>query len=166
MMTAAGLATVGDELDQILNDIRDAVELITELPEPHLDESLTDLHRRLLITRSAMTRISALLAKFVRARGIARKMLIDARGELETANAGVVQRPTFGHANFASGDERRANLAFATIEERRAVRQAEKLVEDIEAALEYGRTHHRELDRSVRDVETRMRIMTWEPNIS
>jgi hypothetical protein len=36
-------------------------------------------------------------------------------------------------------------------------------VAEVDAALVYTRDRHRELDRAVRDIDTRMRLMSYEP---
>ena len=152
-------------VDRTVTQIQEAMRLLSDLPQPNLDETLADLHQRLLVTRSAQSRTSELVSQLVRLRGRIKNALLDAQGELETATANVVEKPTFGHANFASGEERRAKLAFQTMEERRAVRQTEKLLTDVEAALEYGNNRFWELNRGVRDIEVRLQLILKEPNI-
>ena len=158
------MAAVNQTVDQTLGDIHDAMQLLTELPQPDLGETLEDLHRRLLVTRAAQSRVSELVGFLVRLHRGVRNLLLDAQGELETASAAVVQRPTFGHQNFASADERKANLAAYTLTERRKVRQMEKLLNDADAALEYGNNRFWELNRGVRDIELRMSLILKEPN--
>lgn len=141
------------------------MELLGDLGQPSMDETLPDLHRRLLVTRSAQSRVSELVAQLVRLQGRVKNRLLDAEGALETATANVVEKPTFGHANFASGEERRAKLAFQTIEERREVRQIEKVLTDIGAALEYSNNRFWELNRGVLDIDVRLKLILKEPNI-
>lgn len=149
-----------------VSDVHKAMELLNELGQPNLSETLPDLHNRLLVTRAAQSRVSEVVAFLIRLHRGIRNSLLDAQGELETASANVVQQPTFNHQNFASGEERKANLAFRTMEERRAVRQAEKALNSADAALEYGNNRFWELNRAVRDVEIRLQLITKEPNFA
>lgn len=149
-----------------VSEVSRAAELVNDLDPPNLGETHQDLHNRLLITRSAMSRISELIAELVRIRGRLQGILVDRKGELETANATAVTTGSkrFPLEDYSSAQEKNSRLAAATMEERTKVRQIEKRLADLEAALEYGRIKHRELDRAVRDVEIRVRLLNWEPN--
>lgn len=155
---------VNQTVDQTVADIHDAMALLSGLPQPNLDETLEDLHQRLLVTRSAQSRIAELVGYLIRLHRGVRNLLLDAEGDLEDASAAVVQRPSFGHQNFAAADERKAMLAAHTLEQRHAVRQMEKLRNDADAALEYGNNRFWELNRAVHDIEVRMRLILKEPN--
>lgn len=166
-MTAdASTSSVQQVLVGIVERSSEAMALVHDLGDPHVDESFSDLHTRLLVTRSAMTRLAALLGELIQIRFRVEQVLIDRRGELEEAEAVVVGQQRHVVEDFSSAKEKNARLAAGTLESRRRVRVIEKLLKDVDAAVEYIRTRHRELDRAVRDIDTRLRIISFEPNIS
>ena len=149
-----------------VSEVSETYGLVNDLGAPNLAETPHDLHNRLLITRSAMTRVSELVGDLVRIRGRMQGVLIDRKGELETANSVAVAASSKRVLleDYSSAQEKNSRLAAATLDERSRLRQVEKRMADLDAALEYGRTKHRELDRAVRDVELRVRILNFEPN--
>ena len=148
-----------------LDEVAVAANMPADLGAPHQGESLADLEERLLVTRAAMTRVSALAGDLTLLSGRVKHALIDRRGDLEDAEAETVstRRPVLTE-DYSSAKEKNARLAAGTLDQRRRVRQAEKLLADVDAALTYTRDRHRELDRAVRDIDTRLRILSFEPN--
>jgi hypothetical protein len=155
-----------NHIKRIIDDISDAAH--TGLDAPSTAETPADLHERLLVTRAGMTRVSELLGELTLLTGRIRAALVDRKGALEDEESTVVTPR--GHRvlteDYSSAKERNARLAGATLEARRRVRQVEKVLADADAALTYGRDRHRELDRAVRDIDTRLRILSFEPNSS
>lgn len=159
-MTALSHEQLSTALARFVTDLQEAADLpYTQLGPQAMEEGLEELHHRLLVTRSAETRVSALLGQLIRIEARLLKAKLDADGDLETANAETVSRPTFGHANFASAKERESNLVAATIQERRNVRQIEKMLIDITATLREARARHRDLEREVDVIRHRMRVV-------
>lgn len=160
-----------DEFPETLEDFvtraSETANLPSSLGAPHSQESLGDLQERLLVTRSAMTSLSGLLGQAVLFQGRVEATLIEARGVLGEAEAGVVSsraaKPSFGE-DFSSAKEKNARLGAETLEEARKVRQIERLFAQVKAVTLYLRDRHRELDRAVRDVETRVKVVLWEDN--
>jgi hypothetical protein len=145
-----------------IGDVKDHIDL----PEPHLGESLTDLHNRLLVVRSHQTTVAALVGDLVRLRAGVRKKRLDLQGALETAEAEAVtaRRPKLTE-DYSSAMEKNSTLKAATLNERFDLRSVEKLIEDVEAALAYARSVHAELGSQVQDVNTRLRILNSEATL-
>lgn len=162
-MTTPSTEQLPVAIQTILDGVSEVANLVEDLGPPHLGESLTDLHTRLLVTRAAMSRVSELAGDLTLLSGRVRRALIDRRGELEDAEATVVstRRPVVIE-DFSSAKEKNARIAAGTIESRVKVRHTEKVLADVEAAGYYVRDRHRELDRAVRDIDTRLRILGFE----
>jgi hypothetical protein len=154
-------------ITSLLEGVSEAANLPAALGPPNRAETPTDLHERLLVTRAAMTRVSELAGELTLLTGKVKAALVEARGSLEDAEGEIVtaRRPAFT-TEYNSAREKDARLGAGTLDHRRKVRQAEKLLAEVEAALYYSRDRHRELDRAVRDIDTRLRIITIEPSAS
>lgn len=162
-------ADISFRIRGLLDSLQEAANApMEDLGPPHAGESLSDLHQRLLGTRAAMSRVSELVGSLTLLQGRLRASLVDRRGLLEDAEADTVttQRRPVLTEDFSSAKEKNARLGAATLEQRRAVRAAERAAADLDAALSYARDRHRELDRAVRDVDLRVRIQSLDPNIS
>ena len=146
----------------ILDSVSEAANLPADLGAPNQGESLSDLHQRLLVTRSAMTRVGELAGELTLLSGRVKRILIDRKGDLDDQEAEVVSARRALTEDYSSAKERNARIAAKTLNGRRRVRQAEKLLADVEAALFYTRDRHRELDRAVRDIDTRLRILAMD----
>lgn len=159
-----------DELDALpellskhLERASETANLPAELGPPHDSETPADLHQRLLTTRAAMTSLSGLIGELTLFQGRVEATLIEKRGILDEAEAGVVaSRKASPWEDYSSAKEKNAKLGAQTLEEARAVRKVEKLLAQVKSVVIYARDRHRELDRAVRDVEVRFRILTWE----
>jgi hypothetical protein len=152
---------------KFVDDIAESFNQLDKLGPPHETESLKDLHRRLLTTRAAMTRVSELTSRLIRYRGRLVRASIISKGELESAETKVISdEPKKALIeDYSSAKERNAKLAAKTIEERRRVRIVDQWVVDVDSALDYAKNRSWELDRAVRDIDTRLKILAYEPNI-
>lgn len=161
------LAIVPKGLIKLLEEVSSAFEAVHDLGVPHQGESLSDLHQRLLTTRATMSRVSELVAQIIRLRGRVDQALIERKGELEDAEAAILTKATKNLAeDFSSAKERNAKLGAQTLEERRNVRFAERVLADVKSAQEYSTNRLWELDRSVRDIDTRLKILAYDPGVS
>lgn len=163
---AADISTAATTLLQKLSE---AQEPLQKLGPPHLHESPPDLHNRLLVSRACMSRVSESVAQLVRLRGLSTILVITCEGDLQEAEAKAVEsrpRISLSGEDFASAKERNARLATSTVQELWCLRQARIAQADADSALEYGRNRLWELDRAVRDIDTRLRILVYEPNVS
>jgi hypothetical protein len=159
------LSKVSDALSVMLTSISESFTLVSELGPPNVGESPTDIHTRLLVTRSVMSNVSETVAKLIRVRGMVRQEQIERKGELEDAESKAMvelSKPSFVE-EYSTAKERNAKLGAKTLSERISVREADAKFADVDSAYEYARNRLWELDRSVRDIETRIRIMSFEP---
>lgn len=159
---ADDLTTLPDLIQGYLDRASETANLPSDLGPPHVGESLTDLHQRLLLTRSAMTSLADLIGELTLFQGRVEATLIERRGVLEEAEATALAGRKRLVEDFSSAKEKNARLGAETLSEARGVRQVEKLLAQVKAASIYCRDRHRELDRAVRDVETRVRILSLE----
>lgn len=159
--------TVHSTVSALLDAISDAYALTATLEAPSTGETLTDLHERLLLSRAAMTRVADLTGELTLLSGKVKRLLIEAKGDLEDAEAALVTRTGRRQIeDFSSAKERNARMAAGTLETLRKIRKAEMAQSEVDSALFYARDRHRELDRAVRDIDTRLRIITIESHIS
>lgn len=159
------LSSVSDVISSMIEGVSEAFTLISELGPPNAGESLTDIHTRLLVTRSVMTNVSETLSKLTRVRGMVRQEQIERKGEWEDAVAKVAiepEKPSFVE-NYDSAMTANAKLNAKTLSERISMRQADVVFADVDSAFEYVRNRLWELDRAVRDIDTRLRIVSFEP---
>jgi hypothetical protein len=158
--------TIHSTVGALLDAISDAFALTSTLDPPSTSETLTDLHQRLLICRAAMTRVADLTGELTLLSGKVKRLLIEAKGELEDEEAALVGRKPRHTEDFSSAKERNARMAAGTLETLRKIRKAEGAQSEVDSALFYARDRHRELDRAVRDIDTRLRIISIESHIS
>jgi hypothetical protein len=159
--------TQTNQLNAWLEGVSEAFSLVSDFGPPTLAETPADLHARLLVTRSAMSRVSELAGEMTLLSARVKVALIERRGALDDAEAksmsDVRPKRVALTEDFASAKERNARLMAGTTLDRASVRRVERLVAEVDAALVYTRDRHRELDRAVRDIDTRMRLMSYEP---
>lgn len=158
--------TVHSTVTALLDAISDAYALVATQDAPSTSETPADLHQRLLTSRAAMTRVADLTGELTLLAGRVKRLLIEARGELEDAEAELVGRKPRHVEDFSSAKERNARMAAGTLETLRKIRKAESAQSEVDSALYYARDRHRELDRAVRDIDTRLRILTFESHLS
>lgn len=159
------------QIEAWLDEVTLAFFAVSNMDAPNTGETPGDLHQRLLITRAAMTRVGELAGQMTLLGGRVKSAMIERRGAQQDAEAKIMSEPKGGRRvtfteDFASGQERNARLAAGTVAERSALRRVERLSAELDAALTYTRDRHRELDRAVRDVETRLRLLTFEDRLS
>lgn len=160
------LSRVSDAISREITGISEAFSLVSELGPPNTGESLSDVHTRLLVTRSVMSNVSESVARLIRVRGMVRQEQIEREGVLDDAESAALSEPTKPSfvEDYSSAKERNAKLGAKTLQERISVREAKTVAVDIDSAFEYARNRLWELDRAVRDVDTRLRIVTYEHN--
>lgn len=163
---SGGLSRLPSTVSRYLDEVVDASAGLADLGAPSTAETPADLHERLLVTRAAMTRVSEITGSLTLLSGRVKAALVEARGELDDEESSIVtRRPKVSFTeDYSSAKEKNARIGAATLETRRKVRQTEKVAVDLDAALAYARDRHRELDRAVRDIDTRLRLLSFEPN--
>jgi hypothetical protein len=119
-----------------------------------------ELHEHLLACRAATDGLEDLMANLTRLRARADQALADRQAEVEDAEVEVARQKTELGPEYSSGRERAVNLNMMTIDQRIAVRRAERLQRDVASVLEYVRIKWRGADGTRRDTETRLRAVT------
>jgi hypothetical protein len=152
--------------EKLSNHLSHLVALKENLDEaigqPHEAETPAEMHVRLIRTRATMTSVAAVLGSLVQLRTGAKVALDAAAGDLEDAEVATVGSQIKMTEDYSSAKEKNARLGAATIEQRLAQRRAQKNLTMVTGVYDYAMVYHRELDRAVRDVETRIRIITLE----
>jgi hypothetical protein len=157
------LSVLPDLLQGYLDRASETAALPGELGPPNTSETMHDLHNRLLLTRSAMTSLSSLIGELTLFQGRVEATLIERKGALEDAEAEAVStRKKSPLEDYSSAREKNALLGAATLTQTRSVRRVGKLLAQVRAAAIYCRGRHQELDRAVRDVDVRVRIVGYE----
>ena len=155
---------VSEVLVRVSKDISETSDLGDALKAPSVSESLLDLHNRLLTVRSRQQRVSELVGTLIRLQGNVRKLVLDRKLELETAEAKVSKKESWKPIveDFRSAKERNAELSAKTLDERVALTAAEKLQVDVDVALAYAQGVYRELGNQAFDVSTRIKVLGME----
>lgn len=135
------------------------VEKYGEVPNPEIEDNVETVYNRILLIRSYMTSLAGVLADSILIKTRAKVELSIAESNLEMAEAEAVSTGKTRTTEYFSGQERKANLRAKTLELEIAKRRARELYDTAYGFHEFVRVHHSELDRAVRDVETRIRIL-------
>lgn len=155
---------VSKALVKVVNQVSENSSLSDLFDPPNIAENLTDLHQRLLATRARQQRISELVGTLIRIQGNVRKLVLDRKADLDTAEAKVIVVPKamFQAEDYSSAKERNAKLIAKTLEERIALTAAEKLKVDVDSSLAYAQNVYRELGNQAFDVNTRIKVLGME----
>lgn len=157
---------VGSILVKVVEQVAENADLKPYLKATSVSESLKDLHERLLFVRGRQERISELVGTLIRIQANVRKVVLDRRSELTSAEAnaaGLTKQPWV--EDYSSGRERNAKLTAKTLDEHVALTAANKLQVDADAALAYAQNVYRELGNQAYDVSTRIKILGMEGNL-
>lgn len=148
----------------VVQQVSDNLFLSDILPVANVSENLSDLHNRLLIVRARQQRVSELVGILIRTQASVRKLVLDRKSELASAEAKVStpDRTVFQAEDYSSARERNAKLTAKTLDERVALTAAEKLMVDADAALAYAQNAYRELGNQAFDVSTRIKVFGME----
>ena len=151
-------------LVKIVEQVSANANLSEVLPVANVSENLSDLHNRLLIVRARQQRVSELVGTLIRVQANVRKLVLDRKSELSSAEAKVIvpTKTVFQADDYSSAMERNAKLKGKTLEERIALTAAEKLQVDVDAALAYANNAYRELGNQAFDVSTRIKVLGME----
>lgn len=149
--------------DRLAEMCNEAAELRASAGESSTEETLTDLHERLIRCRQAQDRIEEILGKLVRLRGIARKQARARKDELEDQLSQIIRasRPV----EFSSVREREARYDVDAFEQKRAWRNAERTLANVEMAHEFVTLVYRGIDSARRDVEVRVRLVSLDSRL-
>lgn len=147
----------------VVRQVSENTDLSEALQAPNISENLLDLHNRLLVVRARQQRVSELVGTLIRIQANVRKLVLDKKSELASAeaNASVVPKQAFVE-DFSSAKERNAKLMAKTLDERVALTAAEKLQVDADAAVAYANNTYRELGNQAFDVSTRIKVLGME----
>lgn len=155
---------VAEILLRTVTQVSESVDLSEIINPPHLGETLADLHNRLLAIRARQQRVSELVGTLIRIQANVRKLVLDRKSELSSAEAKVTvpTKSVFQADDYSSAMERNAKLKGKTLEERIALTAADKLQVDADAALAYAQNAYRELGNQAYDVNTRIKVLGME----
>jgi plasmid stabilization system protein ParE len=146
--------------DQLAAFCNEAAELRASPGPSDINETLPDLHARLVRSRQAQDRIEEILGLIIRLRGVTRKRARACKDELEDKLGRVIRGTKT--AEYSTAREREAAYEVGAFEEKRAWRAAEKMLANVEMAYEFVQLKHRGIDTARRDIETRVRIVSLD----
>lgn len=147
----------------LLGWVTEAANLRASLDSGLSEETLADLHERLLRARAAQDRIEGILGQLLRLRGRIRLAVRSARDAYDDRLDEVIRSTKV--TEYSSVREREAQFALGAFEERRGVRSVEKMLVEVDTAHDYVSLLHRGIDGARRDVDLRVRILTTESRL-
>lgn len=140
--------------------VREADELRAAGGDSSVQESITDLHSRLVTLRRAQDRLEELAAQSGRIRSRARNTLQQAQDAYDDKVAGAIAGAKI--EEYSTAKERNANYDLAALQERLVLRRAKRLLAIVEDAHEFIVLRHRGVDGARRDIDLRFRMMSFE----
>lgn len=153
------MTDIHDEITHLMARFSELVESYRAIPPMDDTTTLDVLYNRLLEVRGYMSSLSAVLSSCYLLRGRAQVSLSVAKGKLETQESEVVSAGKSFSTDFLSGHERRANLRSKTLEAEVEVRKRQETLDAVTALLEAVRVEHRDMDRSVWDIDLIFKIL-------
>jgi hypothetical protein len=151
-------------LVKVVQQVSENADLTPYLKPTSISENLKDLHERLLFVRGRQQRVSELVGTLIRIQANVRKLVLDRKSQLESAEAKAAapDRTVFQVEDYSSARERNAKLTAKTLDERVALTAAQKLQIDADAALDYAQNAYRDLGNQAFDVSTRIKVLGME----
>lgn len=141
----------------------EAEELRHSVSEPSTEETLTDLHDRLVRTRQAQDRIEGILAKLIRLRGKSRRTVRTAKGDLDEKLNTVIRGSRV--VEYSTAREREAVYDLGCFQQKRGLLITERMLAEVEMAHEFVSLLHRGIDGSRRDIDLRIRVVSLESRL-
>lgn len=138
------------ELAVEANDLRD----IGKTAE---DETLDQLHQRLVRARSNQDRLESIVAELGRLRSRARVKTAEAQDAYDDKWREVMNATKIGE--YSSAKEREGIYATGAINQLIALRSAKRTQADVEEVYEYCLLKYRGLDAARREVDSRVRLI-------
>jgi len=155
-----------DNIDLLLSALSDILIQSTEIRNSYLEddsvvgeiEDVGDLYLRFKQFRNGLDRIENLLNQSIRIKAKADNMYAESCYDIEDAEVQLVDKKT---QDYQSSRDRSIEINAATITERRASRRLSKLLTEARATVQVISNHHKGLESSKRDLETRMRALSF-----
>jgi hypothetical protein len=123
-------------------------------------ESITDLHMRLVNIRGNLDRLEEIVATVGRVRARARMALTETQDQFDDRQAEIINA---SHIEaFSTATERNAGYQTQMLDHRLTLRRAKRTLAEVEEVYEYVREMHRSLDANRRDIGTRFSMMSFE----
>jgi hypothetical protein len=151
--------------EQISGWVREMSELRFGLPVPDVGDGPHALHTQLVGARKSLDRAEWILATVGRLHGIARETLVHSKRTLKVTEDVALQSRGKGFPDFVSTRERLAWLAGRTIDEETELMKTEVVYERLSTVMDELRLLHRGIDSYRRDIDTRLRILTWDRSL-
>jgi hypothetical protein len=136
---------------------------------PPVESGASEVMQRLLAVRQRLDRVEELLARATRARGRSSRAAQVAKAQADDAWDVSSQRgraaPVRRGGEFEGPRERYADNNLATLDQRRATREAERLADSASECLDVVRLCHRGLDGIRQDLLTMLRAFQFESHL-
>lgn len=142
--------------------LTEARTLRSHLDRPDVTDGPNALRRQIVQARSTLDRVEEIVARLIRLRGRVHDQLLVAQYALEDAEARAMGERQIAFGEYSTKKERYAWLASETRAELEFLRPTQRLYDSIDAALDEARLIHRGVDAVRRDIDTRLRVMTFE----
>lgn len=161
------LRAISADLDEVFKDL---IQEVTNLRhkvsgEGDIDDDPRDIHAQLLDARKSTDRVEELVGFVQRVYTTGQRQLAARKAELEDAEIAASQGQTSLGDDYSTAKEKNTALMSRTIDQRIAVRKAERRLLVLQEVLDYVRHCYRGLNESRRDLGDRIRLITLQSQL-
>lgn len=147
-----------DHLSGIVQSVEEEIiGFDEEYPYALIDDSVTVIHQRLLVTAQMRSYLAGNLATLIQTKAVADKAVLKAELNLAVAEANAV--PKIKLADFESAKSQQSKILAATLDEAVTLKKAQRDAIDVKAAVDFVREHLREFERRSHDLNLRVKIL-------
>jgi hypothetical protein len=155
-----------DTVDLLLSALSDILIKSTEIRNSYMEddsvvaeiEDVGNLYYKFKEFRNGIDRLEGLLNQAIRIKAKADNLYAESCYNIEDAEVELVGKKT---NDYQSSRDRNIEINAATITQRRASRKVEKLRTEARATVQVVGNHHRGLEGSRRDLEVRLRALSF-----
>jgi len=154
-------------LESVIQERPDLVKVLGEVAETReramrgsVDDDPATLHEILVHNRGLIERLQTLTTALAMRRHMAVQKMKDAQARRDDAYMHSATAKTVGFSDYASAAEKDAHYSLGALDEIMALRKAESLFRDVDAAYEFARSTLRGMEGSHRDLEVRIRLIS------
>lgn len=156
-----------DTIDVLNSALSDLLIQSTEIRNSYMQddsvvaeiEDVGSLYKKFMEFRNGLDRLENLLNQAIRIKAKVDNMYAEACYNIEDAEVELVDKKKSN--DYQSSRDRSIEINAATITERRASRRLSKLLTEARATVQVISNHHKGLESSKRDLETRMRALSF-----
>lgn len=162
MAEPASFGELPDPSARLVEWLDECRKLRSSLEAPDLADGPHALMRQLVQARGTLDRVEEIVASLIRLKGQTREAVLSSKYRLEDAEGKAYQSRAVAFSEYSTGREREAWVATQTTIEKVEFRRFTLLDERVGTALDEAKVVQRGVDAVRRDIDARLRIMTYE----